>query len=245
MRGGAAALALAAAASSLGCGGTDVGNGAAAISVDVQAFTSTAPINAVAMPDGTVIDSAWMALGDLRVQPGTTCDESDGRIDVSGPFVSDLIGVGVLGGAPQFFTESGFYCEFRTTLRKLAPDEAPTGTGLADLSIVLTGTRPGGDPFVVESALGSTLELKSQTGGFAVVDGDNPLFLAFDLREWMEALDLGSLPPGPVAVNADNNQSRLDAFEQAVEDGARLLADSDGNGHIEDAEHQPGSELAD
>jgi hypothetical protein len=229
-----------------GCTGTDVGNGVT-VSLDLRAYqqlASTKPLG-VTMDDGARVDELWMVVDRIRLRPGESCAADDTGVDVEGPLVADLLGGGVLGGAVSFTVPAGPFCEFRMRFHKLegaAPAGAPAD--LAELSILMKGVTASGVPFTVQSDLGDDLRLDATNGTFSIVDGETPLFLAYELRAWMAALDLGSLPGPSIVVSDDQNEDRLDAFEAAVKQSARLFRDRDEDGDLSPDEHEPGRELA-
>ncbi|MCC6521216.1 MAG: hypothetical protein IT373_01015 [Polyangiaceae bacterium] len=218
------------------CGGTDVGNGAAAVEVDVRGYAPASQARSLTGADGWRVDELWMAVDGLRLRAGTVCDDgADVGIDVAGPFVSDLVGTGVLGGPVRFDALPGSFCELRITFHKLAAGEGAPGTppGLTDLSVLVTGARADGAAFTVKSAMTEEFRLENGLGYFELPAGPDPLLLAFNLDPWLAALDLDSLGAGPIEVSDVVNPDRLQLFEEAVKDSAALLRDLNGDGEVD------------
>lgn len=235
-----------------GCGpqgGTDVGNGRT-VTLQLQAYEEAAfaGSQSITTSGGTRIDAAWVAVDRLRFVPATDCEEAETEIDVEGPLVADLIGVGVLGGAPQFPVAADTFCEVRVGFHELEAGTEPASAPpeLVGRSIRLEGAREDGTPFTVSSKLSERLELEaSDDGGFSLPMGGNPLFIAFEIGRWVDALDLATLGPDPIVVDEDDNPDRLAAFDDAVKDSIRLLRDGDEDGEIDAEEAGQGAELAD
>lgn len=227
--------------------GTAVGNGRA-VSFQLQSYEDTGMTGtqSVTLSGGTKIDTLDMVVERLRLIPGTSCDGSDAETDIEGPLVADLLEGGVIGGAPSFTTESGSFCRFRLKFHKLSIDDAPAGTPteLDELSIRMTGERSDGVAFTIESDFGDEFELDAQDGAFALPPGQNPLLLGYELTSWVVALDLDGLADDPILVSDDENSSRLDAFEEAVKQSARLFRDANGDGKLSVSEYAPSAILA-
>jgi hypothetical protein len=250
---GGVALGLATAIALLGgCGpqgGTDVGNGRT-VKLQLQAYEDPAFTSAqsITTASGVRIDAAWIAVDRLRFVPATDCEEATTEIDVEGPFVADLVGIGVLGGGPRFDVVSDTFCELRVGFHKLEPGTEPMGSppALSDHSIVVEGVRTDGADFTVISDLNERIELESaDEAGFTLPPGESPLFLAYEIASWVDALGLDALGAGPIIVDESTNADRLEPFEDAVKESARLFRDADEDGALEADEVAAGSELAD
>lgn len=244
-----ALLAAGAALLALRCGpkaGTDVGNGAS-VSLDLRAYQAppSAKPQSLTLADGVRIDELWMVVDQIRLRPGSSCSGNDSDVDVEGPLVADLLEGGVLGGPAAFPVQAGPFCELRVGFHKL--EGAPPVGAPADLqgrSLLIRGARADGVPFLVQSELGDRFELKAKGGAFSLPEGRSPLFLAYELDAWMSALDLASIPGASVVVSKDENKDRLDAFELAVKQSARLFRDQDDDGALSPAESTPDEVLA-
>jgi len=236
-------LALAAA-----CTGTDVGNGRSVVELQSFGYEAKAvTTRSLVLGSGTRIDQALVAIERVRLSPGTDCEEGPtSEIDAEGPFVSDLVGVGFLATPPRFEVDTGSYCALELAFHKL---DAVGTTGapaeLVGLSMLVRGVRADGVAFEIRSERGEEFELGASGGAFALGEGVQPLILAYELSSWIEAVDLDSLSGDPVVVSPEENSERLDAFEQAVEDSARLFEDRDRDGELGDDESSDEDALAD
>jgi hypothetical protein len=236
----------------LGCsdpqGGTDVGNGAT-VSIDLRGYEEIpqSSTESFALGDGGRIDELWVAVDRLSLRPGTNCGTPDGKIYVASTLVADLIGSGVLGGAPSFVIEPGPFCRLQIGFHRLEVEDSPPGApaDLVGLSIIMKGSRADATPFTVASQMTEVLTLDGTGGSFELPSGESSLFLAYELGAWMLALDLGALPAGPIMVNDSENTDRLRAFEMAVRASASLFPDQDRDGNLSASERAPDKKLAD
>lgn len=235
-----------------GCGGTDVGNGRS-IKLELQGYEDPAftQSQSLTLESGVHIESLFVSVDRISFEPavnGSCADRPELEdVDLPGPVVANLVGEGVLGGAPVLSDQDAALCEFEFRYQPLELADAPEGTpaALDGLSLRMTGERADGSAFVVESRLGEELELEARDGvPFGVEEGNNAMLLSFELSTWVEALALDGLT-GPVLINEDENQDRLERFEEAVKRSARLLRDVDGDGDVDIDERAEGAELAD
>lgn len=224
-------------------GGTDIGNGIVAVQVDLQGYDGRAVPRRLDTITGDRIDEAMIAIERLRLEPGDACadevEEEEGEEredDVIGPILADLAGEGVQGGPLGFDVADSAFCELRLDLH--ASDQ------LDGAAVRLRGARVDGVPFEVHSEEEGELSLRSRGEPFSLVAGDAAVLLAFDLGAWVEAIDLGSLEPGPDGViriaedsEDDEVQAALERFDEAVRASVRLVRDGDGDAAL-DAEEQ-------
>lgn len=225
-------------------GGTDIGNGIVAVQLDLQGYDGRAVPRRLDMVTGDRIDEAMIAIERLRLEPGDACaDEAEEEKeaeeredDVVGPILADLAGEGVQGGPLGFDVAASSFCELRLDLH--ASDQ------LDGAAVRLRGARADGVPFVVHSEEEGELSLRSRGEPFSLMAGDAAVLLAFDLGAWVEAIDLGSLEPGPDGViriaedsGDDEVQAALQRFDDAVRASVRVVRDGDGDAVL-DAEEQ-------
>jgi hypothetical protein len=226
--------------------GTDVGNGAT-VTINLHGYTAPAPkgADALNLADGTTVDAIWMVVDRIRLRPGMDCSGGDNQIDVEGPLVANLLGDGVLGGAPSFPATSGPVCRFRTDFSKLDGKDAPSGSPgeLVDHSILVQGKTQDGTPFQVLSRLDVTYERDARNGYFDLGSGKNSLFLAFEIEPWIAALDLASLSGSPIEIDDDTNKDRLQSFEAAVQATGAIFRDSNDDGSLSAWETDPEVQL--
>jgi hypothetical protein len=229
------------------CSGTDVGNGRTTVELNVKGYEAVAAsAQAMTLTSGTRIDELYLVIGRVRLQPGEGCEgEDDGAIDVDGPLVADLVGDKFVAGAVRFDTVAGSFCKLRFDFQKLgdgSPAAAPAA--LAGLSMLVTGTRSDGVPFTIRSDRTEQVELGAQNA-FSLGEGENDLFLGYEVSSWIDAAALDELDGNPIVVDKDNNPDRLEAFEEAVKASSRLFGDGDGDGELGDDEHDDDDSLAD
>ena len=250
-RGILAVTGVLAAAALVACGpqgGTDVGNGRS-VKLQLQGYEAPprAGTQSITTASGVTIEGAWVAVDRIRFVPAANCDEPQTEIDVEGPFVADLAGPGVLGGPIDFAVASDTFCELRVGFHTLEAGTEPVGAppALSGASIWVMGKRADGEAFTVTSRLSERLELEAKdAGGFSLAAGDNPLFVAYELASWVDALGLDTLAT-PIVVDDDQNADRLQPFEDAVKTSIRLLRDDDEDGVLDQTEAETGDELAD
>lgn len=228
--------------------GTDVGNGRSVVELQSVGFEAKlVTTRSLTLGSGTRIDRALVAIERVRLSPGTNCEEGPtSEIDAEGPFVSDLVGVGFLATPPRFEVDAGSYCALELAFHKL---DAVGTTGapaeLVGLSMLVRGVRADGVAFEIRSERGEEFELGAKSGAFALGEGVQPLILAYELSSWIDAVELDTLTGDPIVVSPSENADRLDAFEKAVEESARLFEDRDRDGELGDDEASDDDALAD
>lgn len=220
-----------------------MGNGIASVSLQLSAYEEAT--QGLPLPDGGHVDAVWMAVGRVRFQPGTSCTGDDNEVDIQGPLIADLVSRGVIPQVPKLSQVPGSVCRFRLEYNKVDPKAVPAGApaGIADASILIQGSRGDGVPFTVTSRVGDQVDLSSKNGAFPVNSGQNPLFLAYEITPWITALDLSSLKGPSIEVNDQVNKDRLDAFESALKQSARLFRDENGDGKLDTQETQSEHQL--
>ena len=113
------------------------------------------------------------------------------------------------------------------------PDDAPMQ--LADHSVVLTGTRADGTPFMLMHAEQDELEVVADDGSFEVEDGGPRLLLAFDVAAWMGDVDLANAEvdaDGTIRIDDTRNPTLHAAFDLSLECSLDLYFDRDDDGAL-------------
>jgi len=207
----------------VGTTGTDVGN---PIEVDL-AFTAYD----LSIGDVTV-EQASIAIERIRLRPAADC-EGGAEIELAGPFDLDLLDPHGLGDVPL---ADEAWCRIEMTWHR---DEA------TDTAIRVAGGA-GGDRFEIRSRRNDELRIEAlDADGFTVDQAT--LFVAFDMAAWLDGVDLAGgdrAPDGSIPVNEESNRDLLERFEENVESASRLFADADGDGALDDDEHDDGDALA-
>lgn len=230
------------------CSGTDVGNGRTTVELQVEGYEAVAAgTQAMTLTSGARIDELYLVISKVRLQPGTSCDgEDDTAIDVEGPLVADLVGDRFVDGPVTFDTIASNFCGLRFSFQRLeSAPPAGVPAALDGLSMLVTGERSDGVPFTIRSELAEQVELGSQGNPFPLDEGESILFLSYELSSWIDAAALDGLDGNPIVIDKDNNQDRLEAFEEAVKESSQLFEDRDGDGELGEGEHDDEDSLAD
>jgi hypothetical protein len=225
-------LALAAVALAACTGGTETGNpvtaelrmhGHSSMPHDVAVTTSAG---------GAVVTGMWMrvpGLAMLDADCATQVASADGMgaRDYTMPTLVEL----AVDDAPM--------CAVQIALDPQAP--APTGAPpeLANQTVLVTGARADGTPFVIRSAKAGTLAIREVAGHFHLTAAAPGLLLGFDVATWLRDLDLASASPGGdgvIRIDATNDPLRAAAFEAAFARGAELFHDVNQNGEVDGPE---------
>lgn len=233
---GVAALCL-----SLGCNATETGNPAVPTQLGLTGHSRDPEAVAISPNDGDiVIEEAWVVLGDVRFVPFETCDDAeDGRVDITGPVVAQIVGDGP--AIVEFDVPAGDYCRVRVPLDRLE-DTLPDGSPpeLAARSLLVRGQRSDGTPIEIRSSAESEADLRSDGAPFAISGAMAALVLVFDLAAWFDELELDSaeLTDGRILVDEGINEELADRFDDNVERSLRLHRDDDEDGELDDEDER-------
>jgi hypothetical protein len=216
------------------CTGVDVGN-----PVDVAFTIHDAPT-------GVTIDEAWLGVERLRLRREGECqpDTIDGQ-EVPGPFVLDLEAVGPDPGLTGVRVSAGVYCRIDVEWSQV--EQAGTAPPeLVGHSVLLTGTRADGTPFVIRSLRADFMQLV-MAEGLIELDAQHGLFIAFDGLALLTnvALDQATVGgDGVIRIEQGSNDPLLADFEAGMHFAASLFADLDNNGRLDPTERDPANALA-
>lgn len=218
-------------------GATETGN--PAVPVDIQLDVRTSDASAVGIRAGaadTVIEEAWVALGEPLFLDEGNCGVLDEY-----PLGPTLLAADL--AAPDARIELEIrprsYCGLVLPLQQNSPelpDEAPSE--LADHSIVLTGTRADGTPFLLMHAEQDELEVIADDGSFEVEEDGPLLLLAFDVAALMRDVDLDGAQvdtDGVIRIDATQNPGLHVAFDLSLECSLDLYFDVDDDGALDTA----------
>jgi len=239
------ATAVAAALALGGCGGgTDVGN---PIDIGAEAYDLVGPTAPPAANGRVEVDGAWIVITELRLRPAADC-EGDAEIRLAAPIAVDLLAATIPPALRDLAVMPGGYCrlDFKWDgIQGGAPGAPPE---LGDGSILLTGTRADGTPFVIKSDRDDHLELVARGGAFAVAADTSALLIGIDALTWLTGIDLDAAVvggDGVIRIDAQNNTALGDVFDANVAGGIRLFEDQDGDSRLDPEEHDDTDVLAD
>jgi hypothetical protein len=227
-------------------GGTDVGNGAQ-VTLDLSGYEKEmGTAQGLVLSTGERVDGVWIVVDGFRLSEAATCDVSDDPVDIEGPYVANLIDGGVLGDPPETAVDAGRYCRLRLEVHDIDADDLPEGApeDLGGYSLLVEGARADGVPFMVRTKKRFEFRLDAKNSSFELRNGENPLFIGFDIAPWLEALELDALDGPSIVVDDQTDPSRIAAFDQALRASARLFRDEDANGNLSAPETDDDKELA-
>ena len=215
-------------------GGSETGNPAVTVSVELQVRSSNSGSVAVGKgADRTVIQEAWVAFGAWEFLPAGQCEALETRQSEpdSGALLADLA---QKGDKTQLELDAADYCGVVATLED-TNSELPAGAPaeLETHSIVVKGERADGTPFLLAYPEGEELILQSVAESFAIDAATTGLLFSFDVYMWMKDMDLDNArvsSDGDIQINGEQNRELLEAFENNLECSLELYEDSNGNG---------------
>lgn len=223
------------------CTGTEIGNPAEGSDLTLTAVSSgtgVALINADAPDADTVVEGAWVVLGDVRFVYDDDCSRGmDSRVTVPGPLVVDLLSGATL---PVDLPADVDYCRVRIPLTRAespsdgAPDE------LFGHSVLLTGTHVG-RPFMIRTGGRPTLELRSMDEPFRLGAEGGAILLAFDVSGWLAGLDLDAAAgdaEDSIVIDEDNERGLLNVFDENLRNALTLYRDVNADGSLDGDEQQ-------
>lgn len=246
MRSAALACSLIAIASCGPKGGTDVGNGAS-VKINVRGYEQPqmGGTQAVTLENGVVLDSVWVAVERIRLRAGSDCSGADDPpVDFDGPAIADLLGPGVVTGAPEFEVAGGSYCRLHVSLHRVDAAELPVGAPaeLGGASVLVLGRRADGVPFTIRTKQPFELRLDANDGAFEL-NGEEALILGFELRLLVDSVDLDSFPGPEISIDDDTAPNVVAQFDRAVRTSAKLFDDENADGGLSPSERDT-AELA-
>lgn len=216
-----------------GCSASETGNPVGGRTLQLLARSSD-PVVGVGEDAELRVDAAWVVLDDIRFESAAQCDSGETReADIDGPIIVDLV------QRPEplpLALEDTAYCRVR--VKQDRAERVPNGAPeeLEDASIVVTGTRRDGTPFVIRTRREREAELRSESEPFELDAATNALILAFDVGKWLEGVELDTAEPndeGVIRIDDDNDDDRLERFEENVEAALELFRDRDEDGALD------------
>lgn len=244
----------------LGCGGrgstggTETGN-ATTVSLRIIGYQSS-QLAALTVND-TNISTAKVVLDRIRFRPFSVCQDDDGEetddIEFSGPFIVDLLSSSSISGLEEISLPTGQYCRIELVLKKLEGENLPSGVSASDpmvgRSILIEGSRADDTPFEVTTELDEEFKLENTTAGFSVEASDvvKILFIAFDLDQWFDGIDLSdpsieistdSNGNPIILINDEQNQETQERIEDNIKFSADLFEDEDDDEDLDPEEQE-------
>lgn len=226
-----------------GCTGTETGNPPV---IDVSfAVHSGDPEVSVAgdVPASVVVQQLWLSVGEITFQPEDACeDPAAAEVAMAGPAAIEL-----LSDPPSvaFRPESGRYCRADVPLVPAAvplPPGAPQR--LEGHTLVLTGLRADGVPFIVATRSAPALALGPGDGAAFEVSAGDRLLIGIDAAAWLLPLDLEAALPdheGTVVVDDASDDHRHAALVAHLPGGVTLYRDADDSGTVDPGDERIGS----
>lgn len=234
-----------------GCTGTDVGN--PVVDVDFTLYNDQVPdtggaAQLRAVGETVSLTSAWVSVDRIRLRDAADCSGS-AEVERPGPFAVDLLQPGPIPELTQIEAPSIGYCRFEFRWNKLTtPAPAGAPAELVGASILLSGTRGDGTPFVLRSDRSDELRLDAVGGSFTIDDGTNALFVGFDGARLLAGVDLDSGiedSEGVIRIENGSNEQLLGVFDDNIEAATELFDDNDDDGALDPEERDPTDIIAD
>lgn len=220
-----------------GCTVTETGNPPLSAKMSLTAHSSDVAAVGIAPATGAAftVDSAWVAIGDVRFVRAAVCDLPGAtEVDVPGPLVRDL----ALAPSPIDFAIAGDdYCRVRVPLERAQaplPPEAPPE--LLDASVVIVGRRADGRTVLVRSRRALEIDTRSRGAPFALRDREAAVLLSFDVARWLAGVDVEGAAPGAdgrVVIDDVQNRPQLEVFEANLEAALALYRDLNDDARLE------------
>jgi hypothetical protein len=221
-----------------GCVGTDVGNPETDVEVDVKGYddSDTAP-NALTLPSGLRIESAWISMSQFEFRRGEDCSKSTDIVDQ--PILVDVIANQTVSERPMFSTDAGDYCRldagfvpWETDVPEGAPD------AIEGYSVVVEGARADGTDFIVRSDMDMPLQLADQNSVFALREGTERLIIGFAVNEWFNEnlLDMIDADEEPIIIDSSSHPAVYAQFNNALRRSSRLFRDSNADNALDISE---------
>lgn len=212
-----------------GCVGTDVGNpqeGTSEVQLDAKGYQA-AESNALTLPSGLRIDSAWISMSQFEFRQANDCTASGDVVEQ--PILVDLISNQTVTDRPVFSTPAGDYCRLDVGFvpwTTEVPEGAPAE--IAGYSVVIEGARSDGTEFVVRSDMDMSLQLNAQNGAFGLARGTQSLIIGFAIDEWFNETTLDAIDPdgSEIVIDSANNPSIYGQFNAALRRSGRLFRDA-------------------
>jgi hypothetical protein len=218
------------------CAGTEAGNPPFDGTLSYAAYSKDVSVAALRVGDGQapVVQTAWLALGDVRFVPAADC-----TAHAEAPIGSPALGVGdhASGHATKTRLElaEGSYCAVRLPLLLAGANVGNAPAALPGHSMLIEGRLADGSTFSIRSRLNRELYLGAQPKAFEMSPAAGSVLIAFDLSAWLKDLDFTTAQSqaGVLIVDEGHNPELLRRFEQNVVSGTALYRDAKASGEID------------
>lgn len=236
-------------------GGSEAGN-PAPVTVDVVGYSSSESkqVKLLTLPANNItVDLAQINIQRFRFRPFSFCQgesESNGEIRFEGNFVVDLLDMEFSPELAGVTIPRDTYCKIEIRLAPLDESVDP-GNPISGKSVLITGSRSDGIPFMVQLEEDEEFELENEITGF-VIDPSlslNSFFIAFDLDLWFAGVNLSDPsieisqdPQGHQVIFIDevHNTDIRNIIIENLETSGDLFEDKNDNGEL-DVEEQEDS----
>lgn len=222
----------------VGCAGTETGNPSFEAELAYDAYSSD--VTRVALrssgasyePGVTLVDAAWLVLGDVSLTRECDAPAADATVHATGIGEGDHAAQGRVVTALAI--EAGQYCGAHVPLvRATATFAAPPE--LAGHTMLIYGVAPTSRTFRVLSRMQGSIDLRGQAP-FEIGPNNDSVLIGFDLARWLAAIDWDEavVADDVIEIDETHNPALLAAFEAAVAAGTGLYR-SDATAPIDSA----------
>ena len=159
-----------------------------------------------------------------------------------------MLASGTLAALRELEVPESGYCRFELRWDEFdgtLPGSAPGD--LAGASLLVTGQRGDGTPFVIRSERNDELRLDARDGEFAIDEATVGLYVGLDASQLFSGIDIDGAVvsgDGTIRIEPGSNEDILSVFDGNVEAAARLFDDDDGNGALDAGERDDDDVLA-
>jgi hypothetical protein len=196
--------------------------------------------DAIGVGDGGQIrvSAAWVAMQDVQIRPASACKRASAKPVVDGKLTTELVSRTTVEGLA---IEATRYCVFELQLRRSRGRTAGAPSELRGASIVITGRRADGVPFLLRSRVESEIVLRArELEGISVTGPRTRWIVGIDLARWMAGVDLALADTTndrrELRIDENSNSELLATFEANVAEAFALFEDLDGDRDLDPSE---------
>jgi hypothetical protein len=230
-----------------GCNSTGVGNPATPGELELGLVSDDNPEPDASDVDDTLprgaVSKAALGLAELRLLP---CDASVEPVILPGPFVLDLVAQTIEPSPGPAAVPPGGFCGVDAPL-----EAAKRPAWLAGSSLLYSGVRADGVPFLLFASVPGTLKLRARPGvswprdsGAASREARSAhVFWAFRPRRWVTPRELDAMDPYAygdgrriILIDVDRAPLLYRAIVSRLAGRSGLYEDADGDGRVDPRE---------